>query len=101
ATRLRGLRRARRARSPDPLRSSTLTANKEANMDRSQSSDSPAVKLARSHLEAWTNQDMETARSNLAEDVQFFSPAANLAGVDEYMEGDRRPLHELKQRVAA
>jgi hypothetical protein len=68
-------------------------------MDRSPSSDSPAVKLARSHLEAWTNQDMETARGNLAEDVQFFSPAANLAGVDEYMEGARGLVQFAKQVV--
>ncbi|HXC79708.1 MAG TPA: nuclear transport factor 2 family protein [Candidatus Acidoferrum sp.] len=68
-------------------------------MDTSQSLDSPAVKLARSHLEAWTNHDMETARGNLAEDVQFFSPAANLAGIDEYMEGARGLVQFAKQVV--
>ena len=52
-------------------------------------SDSPAIRVARGHLEAWTNHDLETARGNLAEDVQFFSPAANLVGVDEYMNAPR------------
>lgn len=47
--------------------------------------ESPAVALARAHLLAWTNHDLETARRNLAEDVQFFSPAANLVGIEEYM----------------
>ena len=50
---------------------------------------SRAVALALSHLEAWTNHDLETVRDNLAEDVQFFSPAANLSGVDEYMDAPR------------
>ncbi len=58
-------------------------------MDTSQGSDSPAVELARAHLEAWTNHDFEKARSNLAEEVQFFSPAANLVGIEEYMDGPR------------
>jgi hypothetical protein len=51
--------------------------------------DSRAVALARSHLEAWTNRDLETARGNLAEDVQFHSPAGTLSGIDEYMDGPR------------
>ena len=58
-------------------------------MDTSQGSGSPAVELARAHLEAWTNHDFEKARSNLAGDVQFFSPAANLVGIEEYMDGPR------------
>ncbi|HEY8814197.1 MAG TPA: nuclear transport factor 2 family protein [Candidatus Dormibacteraeota bacterium] len=68
-------------------------------METSQSSDSPAVKLARSHLEAWTTHDMDAARGNLAEDVQFFSPAANLAGIEEYMEGARGLVQFAKQVV--
>src|SRR5260370_3064534 len=52
-------------------------------------SDSPAVAIARAHLEAWTNHDLDTVRGNLADDVQFFSPAANLAGIDEYMDAPR------------
>jgi SnoaL-like domain len=51
--------------------------------------DSHAVGLARAHLEAWTNHDLATARGNLADDVQFHSPAAHLVGIDEYMDGPR------------
>ena len=35
--------------------------------------DSHAVAFARGHLEAWTNHDLDTARGNLAEDVEFHS----------------------------
>lgn len=52
-------------------------------------SDSRAVALARAHLEAWTNHDLAQARGNLADDVEFFSPAGRLAGVDEYMDAPR------------
>src|SRR5438132_9406377 len=51
--------------------------------------DSRAVALARAHLEAWTNHDLDTARANLAEDVQFYSPAAQLVGIDQYMDAPR------------
>ncbi len=51
--------------------------------------DSPAVAIARAHLEAWTNHDLDTARGNLAEDVQFYSPAANTVGIEEYVDGPR------------
>ena len=51
--------------------------------------DSRAVALARAHLEAWTNHDLESARRNLAADVQFFSPASHLVGIDEYMDSPR------------
>ena len=51
--------------------------------------DSKAVALARAHLEAWTNHDLETARLNLATDVEFFSAAGRLAGIDEYMDAPR------------
>ncbi len=51
--------------------------------------DSPAVAFARAHLEAWTNHDLETARGNLAADVQFYSPAAHLVGIDDYMDAPR------------
>jgi len=54
---------------------------------------SPAVALARAHLEAWTNHDLDTARANLAEDVQFYSPAAHLVGIDQYMDAP----HALSQ----
>jgi hypothetical protein len=68
-------------------------------MDTSQASDSPAIALARAHVEAWTNHDLDTARGNLAEDVQFFSPAANLVGIQEYMEGPRGLAQFAKQVV--
>ena len=45
-----------------------------------------AVALARKHLEAWTNHHLDVARANLATDVQFFSPTAQLVGIDQYME---------------
>src|SRR5262245_30860860 len=35
------------------------------------SQDSPAVAVARAHVEAFTNHDFETARNLLAEDVHF------------------------------
>ena len=47
--------------------------------------DSQAVALAIAHLEAWTNQDLETARGNLAADVQFYSPAAHLVGIARHV----------------
>jgi hypothetical protein len=68
-------------------------------MNTAQSSDSPAVELARSHLEAWTTHDLDTARGNLAQDVQFFSPAANLVGIDDYMDGPRGLVQFAKQVV--
>ena len=51
--------------------------------------ESRAVAFAQAHLEAWTNHDLDKARGNLASDVQFFSPAGHLVGVDEYMDGPR------------
>jgi hypothetical protein len=62
-------------------------------------SDSRAVEIARAHLEAWTNHDLEAARGNLAADVQFFSPAANLVGIDEYMDAPRGLAQFAKQVV--
>jgi hypothetical protein len=61
--------------------------------------ESPAVALARAHLEAWTNHDFDTARGNLARDVQFFSPAANLVGIDEYMDAPRGLTQFAKQVI--
>jgi hypothetical protein len=60
--------------------------------------DSRAVALARAHLEAWTHHDFDTVRGNLAEDVQFYSPAANLVGIDEYM-GAPRGLTQFAKQV--
>ena len=60
---------------------------------------SRAVALALSHLEAWTNHDLDTARGNLAADVEFFSPAAHLVGVTEYMDGERGLAQFARQVV--
>jgi hypothetical protein len=62
-------------------------------------SDSRAVAIARAHLEAWTNHDLDTVRGNLAEDVQFYSAAANLVGIDEYMDAPRGLTQFAKQVV--
>jgi hypothetical protein len=55
---------------------------------------SPAVKLARAHVEAWGRKDFDTARSSLAPNVTVTTsttnpdiPRADLAGVDDYMQG--------------
>ena len=61
--------------------------------------ESRAVALATSHLEAWTNHDFDTVRGNLANDVQFYSPAANLVGIDEYMDAPRGLTQFAKQVV--
>src|SRR5579864_6842726 len=62
-------------------------------------SDAPAVTLARAHLEAWTNHDLDAARGNLAADVRFYSPAANLVGIDEYMDAPRGLAQFARQVV--
>jgi hypothetical protein len=61
--------------------------------------ESPAVAFALAHLEAWSNHDLEKARRNLASDVEFFSPAAHLVGVDEYMDGPRGLVQFARQVV--
>ena len=61
--------------------------------------ESRAVALARAHLEAWTNHDFASARGNLAEDVTFFSPAANLTGIYEYMDAPRGLTQFARQVV--
>ena len=55
---------------------------------------SPAVAVARAHVEAWSNHDFNTARDSLAADVTVTSTttqpimkAVNLAGIDDYMIG--------------
>ena|SRR5436190_370565 len=64
--------------------------------------ESPAVALALRHVEAWSNQDWETARRSLATDVtvtatttQPFMKATDLSGIDDYMVG----LKEFGQAV--
>jgi SnoaL-like domain len=61
--------------------------------------ESRAVTLATAHLEAWSNHDLEGARRNLASNVEFFSPAGHLVGVDEYMDAPRGLVQFAKQVV--
>jgi len=55
---------------------------------------SPAVAVARAHVEAWSNHDFDAARHLLADDVEVTATAADpafpqshLTGADSYMEG--------------
>jgi SnoaL-like domain len=61
--------------------------------------DSPAVALVLRHLEASTNHDLESARANLAEDVEFHSPAGKFAGIEEYMDAPRGLVQFARQVV--
>ncbi|HSS11948.1 MAG TPA: nuclear transport factor 2 family protein [Acidimicrobiales bacterium] len=63
---------------------------------------SPAVKVARAHVEAWSNHDWQAAQDALAEDVKVqvtttgpFPPPVNTVGVDDYMAG----LHAFADAV--
>ena len=54
----------------------------------------PAVAVARAHVEAWSNRDFDTARSMLADDVRVTAtstnpalPHADLTGAGSYMDG--------------
>jgi hypothetical protein len=56
--------------------------------------DSPAVAVARAHVEAWSKHDYDTARAALAADVQVDATTTlpimeptHLTGVDAYMQG--------------
>jgi hypothetical protein len=56
--------------------------------------DSPALMVARAHVQAWGAKDWDTARSMLARDVHVVAmsthpalPLADLTGVEEYMTG--------------
>ena len=56
--------------------------------------DSPAVAVARAHVEAWSNHDFDSARHLLADDVEVTATAADpafpqtrLTGADNYMAG--------------
>jgi hypothetical protein len=60
----------------------------------SQTPGSPAVKLARAHVQAWARKDFDTARNGLAADVTAAQsstnpdiPRADLVGIDDYMHG--------------
>ncbi len=56
--------------------------------------ESPALTVARAHVEAWSTKDWDKARSMLAPDVKVIAmttapylPPADLTGADEYMKG--------------
>jgi hypothetical protein len=56
--------------------------------------DSPALAVARAHVEAWSSKDWDAARSMLAPDVHVIAmttnpalPHTDLTGADEYMSG--------------
>ena len=56
--------------------------------------ESAAVAIARAHVEAWSNHDLDTARKSLAADVKVTAtstlpimPATDLTGIDDYMIG--------------
>ena len=56
--------------------------------------DSPAVKVARAHVGAWNNHDLDTARAALADDVhvtvtttQPGAPSVDTVGIPDYMVG--------------
>jgi hypothetical protein len=59
-------------------------------------SESPAVAIARAHVEAWGRHDFDTARRLLAPDVRVrvtttapYPPDTDLTGAEAYMEGLR------------
>ena len=56
--------------------------------------ESPAVAIARAHVEAWSNHDFDTARGGFTSDVKVTAtttnaavPKTDLAGIDAYMQG--------------
>jgi hypothetical protein len=58
--------------------------------------ESPAVAVARAHVEAWASHNFDAARSKLAPDVRVratttapYPPDTDLTGADQYMEGLR------------
>ena len=64
---------------------------------------SPAVTIARAHVQAWSNHDFDTARDLLALDVRVTSTTTqpimkdvDTVGIEEYMTG----LKEFAQTVA-
>lgn len=61
--------------------------------------ESPAVAIARAHLEAWTTHDFDAARRHLAKDVQFYSPTAALVGIAEYTDAPRGLVQFARQVV--
>src|SRR5258708_25319327 len=78
-------------------RASSSNLQKGIDFTMSVTTESPAVAIARAHVEAWSNHDFEAARDGLALDVQVTAlttkpvmPATNLSGIDNYMTGLRQ-----------
>jgi hypothetical protein len=46
-----------------------------------------AAKVATAYFDAWKENDFDTMRSSLDDDVTFVGPLAQLDGVDAYMKG--------------
>jgi hypothetical protein len=64
--------------------------------------ESPAVSVARAHVEAWSNHDFDAARGSLAPDVHVTAtsvdammPKTDLTGIEDYMRG----LAEFAQAI--
>jgi hypothetical protein len=55
-----------------------LPSDKEG-IDMSIDQESPAVAIARAHVDAWSNHDFDTARSSLAADVKVTATTTNPA----------------------
>lgn len=49
--------------------------------------ESPAVELVSRHMEAYSNGDLDTARGNLAQNVQADTDDVHLDGIEAYMAG--------------
>jgi hypothetical protein len=63
-------------------------------IEMTSSQDSPAVALARAHVEAWNTHNFANARTGLAADVHVTAvttlpgaPLTDLTGIDDYMQG--------------
>jgi hypothetical protein len=49
--------------------------------------ESPAVQFVRRHMEAYSDGDLDTARGNVAENVQADTNDVHLDGIEAYMAG--------------
>lgn len=54
-----------------------------------------AAAVARAFMEAWTNQDLETAGTFVSDDVVFDGPLGHVDGKAEYIESLRRLSRNL------
>jgi SnoaL-like domain len=67
---------------------------RQENLKMPSQQESPALTVARAHVEAWSNKDWDTARSMLAPDVHVIAmsthpalPHTDLTGAEDYMKG--------------